>query len=43
MDHSLRTALIDRDGRLVANIEGNQYSAAQLADLTASVLEAGRR
>jgi protein SCO1/2 len=38
MDHSLHTALIDRDGRLVANIEGNQYSVNQLVDLTASVL-----
>jgi hypothetical protein len=34
----VHTALIDRDGRLVANIEGNQYSVNQLVDLTASVL-----
>lgn len=38
MDHSLHTALIDRNGKLVANIEGNQYSSDQLADLTSSVL-----
>jgi protein SCO1 len=40
MDHSLHTALIDRNGRLVANIEGNQYSTDQLADLTRAVLDA---
>jgi protein SCO1/2 len=33
MDHSLHTALIDRQGRLLANIEGNQFTAAQLGDL----------
>ena len=38
MDHSLRTALIGRDGKLVANIEGNKYSPDQLADLTQAVL-----
>jgi protein SCO1/2 len=38
MDHSLHTALIDRNGTLVANIEGNKYSSDQLADLTRSVL-----
>ena len=38
MDHSLRTALVDRAGRLVANIEGNQYTSDQLVDLTRSVL-----
>jgi protein SCO1/2 len=38
MDHSLHTVLIDRQGRLVANIEGNQFTAAQLGDLTERVL-----
>lgn len=38
MNHSIRTALIDRRGTLVANIEGNQYSAAQLGDLVAATL-----
>jgi hypothetical protein len=38
MDHSLHTALVDRNGTLVANVEGNQYSSDQLADLTLSVL-----
>lgn len=33
MDHSLHTAIIDRQGRLVANLEGNEFSAQQLGDL----------
>jgi protein SCO1/2 len=33
LDHSVRTAFIDRAGRLAANIEGNQFSANQLGDL----------
>lgn len=39
IDHALHTAIIDRAGRLVANIEGNQFTAAQLGDVTASTLE----
>lgn len=42
LDHSLHTAVIDRSGRLVANIEGNGFTAAQLGDLTESVLRSGR-
>ena len=42
MDHSLHTVLIDRTGRMVANVEGNQYSSDQLGDLLASVLESRR-
>lgn len=38
MNHSLHTAIIDRRGKLVANIEGNQFSADQLADLVQTVL-----
>jgi protein SCO1/2 len=33
MNHSLRTAVIDRAGTLVASIEGNSYSPEQLGDL----------
>jgi protein SCO1/2 len=33
MNHSLRTAIVDRRGRLVASIEGNQYTPEQLGDL----------
>ena len=43
MDHSLHTALIDRQGKLVANIEGNQFTAAQLGDLTETVLDSKNR
>jgi len=38
MNHSLHTAVIDRTGKLVANIEGNQYSPEQLGDLVQTVL-----
>jgi protein SCO1/2 len=38
MSHSLHTAVIDRRGRLVANIEGNQFTADQLGDLVEAVL-----
>ena len=42
MNHSLHTAVIDREGKLVANIEGNQFTADQLADLVQTVLGSGR-
>ena len=38
MNHSLHTAIIDRNAKLVANIEGNQFTANQLGDLTQTVL-----
>ena len=38
MSHSVRTAVIDRRGDVVANIEGNQYTAAQLGDLVEATL-----
>jgi protein SCO1/2 len=38
MNHSLRTAVIDRNGRLAGRIDGNEYSAAQLGDLVEAVL-----
>ena len=41
MDHSLHTVLIDRQGKLAANIEGNIFTASQLGDLTEGLL--GRR
>ena len=31
--HTLRTAVIDRDGRLAATLEGRDYSGSQLGDL----------
>ncbi len=38
MNHSLHTAIVNRSGKLVANIEGNQFTADQLADLVQAVL-----
>jgi len=38
MSHSLHTAIIDRHGKLVANIEGNRFTADQLGDLVKTVL-----
>jgi len=38
VNHSLHTAVIDRRGRLVANIEGNQYTPEQLGDLILETL-----
>jgi protein SCO1 len=34
--HSFHTVLIDRDGRLAANLEGNDFTAQQLGDLVAT-------
>jgi protein SCO1 len=42
MNHSLHTVVIDRSGKLVANIEGNQFTADQLADLVRTVLNQAR-
>lgn len=40
-DHSLHTVIIDRQGRLVANIEGNQFTATQLGDVVADAIGSG--
>jgi protein SCO1/2 len=37
--HNLQTGLIDRDGRLAASVEGKDYSARQLGDLVALLLQ----
>jgi protein SCO1/2 len=42
MNHSLRTAILDRQGRLVANIQGNQFMANQFGDLMEAVLNSRR-
>jgi protein SCO1/2 len=39
LTHSLHTAIIDRSGKLVANIEGNQFTAQQLGDLVRTVMD----
>jgi protein SCO1 len=41
MDHSLHTAIIDPAGKLVANLEGNEYTAQQLGDLVETVMDRG--
>ncbi len=38
MNHSLHTAIVDQQGKLVTNIEGNQFTADQLGDLVQTVL-----
>jgi protein SCO1/2 len=37
--HSTRTAVIDREGRLVANVEGNRFTAQQLGDVVEAILD----
>ena len=37
--HSLQTAVIDRDGRLAATVEGKDFTPQQLGDLVGSVLD----
>jgi protein SCO1/2 len=38
MTHALHTVVLDRGGRMVANLEGNEFTAQQLGDLLESVL-----
>jgi protein SCO1/2 len=38
LNHSLHTAVIDRTGALVANLEGNRFTAEQLGDLVQATL-----
>jgi protein SCO1/2 len=38
LNHSLHTAIIDRRGMLVANLEGNRFTAEQLGDLVQATL-----
>ena len=37
--HSLQTAVIDRDGRLAATVEGKDFTPLQLGDLVGAVLD----
>ncbi len=37
--HSLQTAIIDREGRLAATVEGKDFTPRQLGDLVGSVLD----
>jgi protein SCO1/2 len=38
LTHSLHTVVIDRQGRLAANFEGNEFTAEQLGDFVAAVM-----
>lgn len=38
LTHSFHTAVIDREGKLAANLEGNEFTAGQLGDLVETVL-----
>ena len=40
MNHSLHTAIISRKGKLLTNLEGNDFTAVQLGDLVETVLAA---
>lgn len=40
MNHNVRVAIIDPEGRMVANLVGNQYTARQLGDLVQKVMPA---
>jgi protein SCO1 len=42
LTHSLHTVVIDRQGRIAANLEGNEYTPQQLGDLVKSVIERNR-
>jgi protein SCO1/2 len=39
LTHTLHTVIIDRQGRLAANIDGNQFTARQLGDLVKIVMD----
>lgn len=39
LTHTMHTAIIDRRGKMAANLEGNQYTAEQLGDLVETVIQ----
>jgi protein SCO1 len=39
INHSLRTVVVDRAGRLTSNVEGNRFTAQQLGDLVKAALD----
>jgi protein SCO1/2 len=39
MTHSLHTIVVNRQGKLAANLEGNQFTARQLGDLVETVIK----
>jgi protein SCO1 len=43
LTHSLHTVVIGRDGKLAANFEGNEFTAVQLGDYVATILNQPRQ
>lgn len=43
LTHSLHTVVIDREGKLAANLEGNHFSAGQLGDLVEATMKKGAK
>jgi protein SCO1/2 len=39
LTHSLHTVVVDRQGKLAANFEGNEFTAQQLGDFVATVMD----
>ena len=39
LTHSLHTVIVDRQSRIAANLEGNEYSAKQLGDMVEAVMD----
>jgi protein SCO1/2 len=37
--HTMRTVVVDRQGRVAANLDGNEFTAQQLGDLVQSVMD----
>jgi len=37
--HSFHTAVIDRQNKLAANLEGNEFTSQQLGDLVETLLD----
>ena len=40
LTHDLHTVILDRQGKIIANLEGNEFTDQQLGDLLDSVLRA---
>jgi protein SCO1/2 len=40
--HSLHIVIVARDGKLIADLEGNEFTAQQFADLLQTVLDPAR-
>ena len=39
LTHSMQTVIIDRQGKLAASLEGNQFTAKQLGDLVETLMD----